>query len=119
MKIISVLLIACILGVIPLAAQNKKENKTAREWEKLSGAVKSVETYLVEFLSQDGVVVEQKRPWINNSFNLEGKLSERIVYTTDGRINKDVYTYNGKGENIECKTYYSHFKDKNKIRVQA
>lgn len=119
MKTIFTLLITCILGFVSLTAQNKKENKTDREREKLVGAVKSFETYLVEFISKDGAIVEQKRPWITNSFSVEGKLAERIVYTADGGFNKDVYTYNGKGENIECRTYYSDFKDKNKIRVQT
>lgn len=119
MKTIFTLLITCILGFVPLTAQNKKESKTHREREKLSGTVKSVESYLVEFLSKDGAIIEQKRPWITNSFSVEGKLAERIVYTPDGRVNKDVYIYNRKGENIECRTYYSDFKDKNKIRVQT
>ena len=119
MKTIFTLLITCILGFVNVGAQNKKETKTDREREHLTGVVKSVETYLVEFLPKDGELVEQKRPWITNSFSVEGKLSERIVYTDDGRVNKDVYSYNGKGENVECKTYYSTFKDKNKIRVQT
>jgi len=119
MKIFFTLLITCFFGLNSLVAQTKSEIKTDRERESLHGAVKKVETYLVEFLSKDNAIVEQKRPWIINSFNPEGKLSERIVHIPDGNVNRDVYTYNVKGENVECKTFYSDFKIKNLTRVQT
>ena len=119
MKTILTLLITCILGFLSVAAQNKKENKTHRERESLSGAVKSIETYQVEFLSKDGIIIEQKRLWITNFFTVDGKLSERTVYAPEGGVNRDIYAYNENGENIECKTHYSDFKDKSKIRVQT
>ncbi len=66
MKIFFTLLIICFFGLSSLVAQTKSEIKKDKERESLHGAVKKVETYLVEFLSKDNAIVEQKRPWIIN-----------------------------------------------------
>ena len=89
MKIFFTLLITCVLGLNSLIAQNKSE--TDRERDGLRRAIKKVETYLVDFLPQGDVIVEQKRPWVINSYNVKGNRSEQIVYLQDGRLHTDVY----------------------------
>ena len=119
MKIVFTLFLLCILGFIPVAAQNRRENKTDVEREDLSGEVKKVETHLVNYLPKDGGIMVQKRLWIITEFDTKGRRSERTVHLTDGGTNKDIYSYDAKGDNIECKTYYPDFKDKNQLRVQT
>ena len=119
MKLFFTLLVTCFFGLNSLVAQTKNEFKMDRDRESLRGAVKKVETYRVEFVLKDDAIIEQKHPWIINSFDTEGKLSERIVYHSDGNVNRDVYSYDIKGENVECKTYYSDFRIKNLTRVQT
>jgi hypothetical protein len=105
MKLFFTSLIICLFGLNFLVAQNKSEIKTDRERESLRGAVKKVETYLIEFLPADNGIVEQKRPWVINSYNVEGNRSEQIVYLQDGNVHTDVYIYNAEGKNVECRTY--------------
>ena len=103
MKIFFALLITCIFGINSLFAQNKGE--TDREQENLRGAVKKVETYLIDYLPQGDVIVEQKRPWVINSYNVKGNRSEQIVHLQDGNVHTDVYIYDAEGRNVECRTY--------------
>jgi len=105
MKLFFTLLIICLFGLNSLVAQNKSEIKTDKEQESLRGAVKKVETYLVEFSPKDNVIVEQKRPWIIDSYVFQGSRSERVVYLQDGNLLTDVYIYNAEGKNVECRTY--------------
>jgi len=102
-KIFFTLLITCVLGLNSLIAQNKSE--TDRERDGLRGAIKKVETYLVDFLPQGDVIVEQKRPWVINSYNVKGNRSEQIVHLQDGNVHTDVYIYDAEGRNVECRTY--------------
>lgn len=104
-KVFFVSLIICVFSVNFLIAQNGFVVNRKRDHDNLLGSVKRTETSLIDFISQNSGVVEQKRPWVTNVYDVRGNLSENVVYLHDGNLHTDMHLYDAKDLNVECRTY--------------
>ena len=97
------LLVLCLLSITPVVSQTK----TDKDRDGLFGPVKSVEAFLVDFVSRDNGTVEEKtRPWHTTTFNTDGNISERSSYDQNGTITaRYVHTYDAKGRSTGYEEY--------------
>jgi len=91
MRAVFSLLILCSFWITPIFSQTK----TDRDRAGLSGPVKRVEAYIVNFVLKDGSTAEGKRqPLETTTYNSEGNVSEKISYEQTGAItSKLIHTY--------------------------
>ena len=102
-KSLFALLVLCLLSITPVVSQTK----TDKDREQLVGPVKSVESFLIEFVRKnDGTVEEKSRRMFTTSYNTDGNIAERASYDqTDTITARYVHTYDTNGRSTGYEEY--------------
>jgi hypothetical protein len=102
MRKLCALLLLCLLCVTPIASQTK----TDKDRDDLVGPVKRVEAYLIEFVTKDNQIVENKRRWHITTYNTEGNIAEKTTYDQNNAITaRYLHTYDENGRSTGYEEY--------------
>lgn len=95
-------LLVSLLWITPIVAQTK----TDKDRDELTGPVKCVEAYLIDFVKKDNGIVETRQRWYTTTYNTDGNIAEKVTYDQTGAISeKLVYTYDANGRSTGYEEY--------------